>query len=464
MATNKYYDYSEYALIGDSNSKMIPFKPLQRDVGQYVSEWFEKNGDDKPMITLFRPRDITIETIANAFFSPKEGNLVPIDHVNWMIYSVVEKWSETVETSWTSFGRRLCTADNAVSINTMFKIVIKEADQDPPAWYTDLPNVGDPIGALYYIFAPLRLTSKYQEYNAAVAKKMKEVIDSNARHRPMQHTLVATKYSSWGSNLTYKKLAAAIDMFLDRFPNHPHARLRMGTIVTRFKDSSLISSVPFFYNNMGVPGEILAAWVWNRQAAVQLNRLLHPKNCLDEEYGYNAYGCALELVGRSINSITQNPELHLFIHTVCALQGKERSKNAYFPENADTLTVVKSALLVAGLKILAPSGDIQYARGGKLDVPVSDDEEDDTLSEVSIKHKPVEEQIQLIMKKSPTLFDPQAWSSFLNAHKEIPIRDYTICKSARGTLDWTNLRDGTVGKRVQDISKVLLEAYSGKFH
>nr|WOE89343.1 VP1 [Cambodia Anopheles rhabdovirus]WOE89348.1 VP1 [Cambodia Anopheles rhabdovirus]WOE89352.1 VP1 [Cambodia Anopheles rhabdovirus] len=455
MASN-YSDYSTYKLIGCRDVAIPSYTPLKRDVGEYVKTWFDQHPDDKPTIRIIVPAGHpTVQAVANAFYTPRDPHVVSVEHINWMIYELTKEWKEIAPEEWVSFGRKLTKEDKSVTMSDLFTFETTTSTSELPAWYLEAPNGGEPIGVMYYVYAVLRLVSKYPDYNAALAKKMKETMPSDIKIKPLLHSAVATKYGSWASNLTFRKLAAAVDMFLDRFPRHQHSKIRLGTIITRNKDSSLINSVSFLYNTLGVPGQVMAAWVWNRHAAEQICKILHPDNMIGENYGYNAYGCALELVAKSINSITQNGELHLFIHTIGAVLNKDRSKNAYFPENVDTYDIVKSAFLVAGIKQLAPTTDIQFAAGGNPATELSDDE--DITGAESVEGEPAPLTYSQIMKKAPVGLDPMSWSNFLNAYKDYKIRERLVYKSAKNCLGWTNLRDGSVGKRVQEMARSIVE-------
>lgn len=452
--TSGFTDYQGFVLKGDASKPLLSFKPRVRDVGEYTIKWFNDHRGQLPPITIIAPpKGSDINTVANAFFNPQDNNLVSIDHINWMMYEVIKDWEGELSAPWESYGRRLSGEGNKVKITGLFELKLQPSTEELPEWYKRCGTEFDAKGAIYSVFAPLRISSKYQDYNNAIAKRMKEITPANVKAKSWALTIPASKYATWVNNPTYKRLAAIIDMFLDRFPNHDHARLRMGTIVTRYKDSSLLNSIPYFHDILGVPGSVMVAWVWHRESASQMLKLLHSDNMISEEYGFSPYGCALDLISKSINSITQNASLHIYIHSVAALCGKTRSMNAHCPESQDHISVMKISLLVAGIKMICVDGDIVFGPAGEETSQLEEDdlEEDEENDQIDVFNP-----TSAFMRGRPTVLDPVQWSAYLKLHDKHGVRDHLMRRAAMSTAGWTSQRDGSIGKALQAFCKGFL--------
>lgn len=136
-------------------------------------------------------------------------------------------------------------------------------------------------------------------------------------------------FSDWRQCSQYEIMMAAIDMYLNRFPEHKHACARMGTIITRFKDCSVLTSTGYICNITGMDNNHLCGWIWTKKCADQFDRVTRTGQEYGKAHSYTPYFMALKLAPKSAYSSTQNPEFHFFYHCFGAAVGEARSKNAY---------------------------------------------------------------------------------------------------------------------------------------
>lgn len=126
----------------------------------------------------------------------------------------------------------------------------------------------------------------------------------------------------------YRKLTAVIDMFLFRFPLHPLADVRLGTITTRYRDSAVLLELSFILRHSGLSNGEFALWIWSKALKLEFLRLNKTDEEIGEKYSYMPYMMDLGLSGSSPFSASMNPNMHYFIHVIGVTCGLERSKNA----------------------------------------------------------------------------------------------------------------------------------------
>ncbi|AJG39203.1 nucleocapsid [Wuhan Louse Fly Virus 9] len=158
-------------------------------------------------------------------------------------------------------------------------------------------------------------------------------------------------------------MAAALDMFLEKFPKNQYARIRFGTIITRYQGCSGYANLSYFKNVLGLPhiGNTLE-WFFCTQIKKEVKQMvLSSKEEWATPHSYLPYMMALQLSQKSPFSANNNPSTHMLIHLVGTLLGSNRSRNAILVENISYIPVVVNSVIV----FLAHKGmtglSIQYA-------------------------------------------------------------------------------------------------------
>jgi Rhabdovirus nucleocapsid protein len=60
------------------------------------------------------------------------------------------------------------------------------------------------------------------------------------------------KSQGWAASVSFRMIMAAMDFFFVKFPNHIYGSIRLGTVMTRYEDCSIISLLDYFSSLFGV--------------------------------------------------------------------------------------------------------------------------------------------------------------------------------------------------------------------
>lgn len=123
-----------------------------------------------------------------------------------------------------------------------------------------------------------------------------------------------SKYAAWPKDANFRKLCAAIDMFLFRFSLNPYAVIRWGTVVCRYKDCSALNSLHYFAGLIGKEVHTASLWFWNQSLFSEINNLMEEPTESQDPYSYFAYFMDLGLSNKSPYSAVYNPNVHMFFH------------------------------------------------------------------------------------------------------------------------------------------------------
>ncbi|KAK2717416.1 hypothetical protein QYM36_006262 [Artemia franciscana] len=136
-------------------------------------------------------------------------------------------------------------------------------------------------------------------------------------------------------------------MFWNKHPESSFALSRFGTIITRSKDSSIISSIIHMTNVANMNFDDLMDWIFDKTMGDEFRKIFKPDEELDYRFSYVHYISALRLALKSPYSATESPMLHIWIHMTCALLGSTRSICARIPEEVGLPKIRIFATLVA---------------------------------------------------------------------------------------------------------------------
>lgn len=94
---------------------------------------------------------------------------------------------------------------------------------------------------------------------------------------------LADHYKSWLAYKPFRMMMAGIDLYLHRFPEHPYAMARFGTVSARYRDSSSIGEIFFIHKITFMGYRDLAQWIWSDKIATQFSAVLKTGEELENE-------------------------------------------------------------------------------------------------------------------------------------------------------------------------------------
>lgn len=322
-----------------------------------------RRGMGKPTVrvgttqTKYTPLDV-LGHITNA-------PVVSKDLILHFLWSFMEKTNAREQSGWASYGIPIAEAGTDVKPSDLLDKV------DAGEFSVDATTAsGHESVAEQSIFgmclAMVRISSIHQqEHRDRILSKFEQDYAALGIS-DTKKILKAQKWHTLTSSHDYMAIAAAVDMFLYRFPLASGSYIRMGTVVTRGAQLTALSSLSLLCPTRSEI-YVLASWCSTPTLKGELKRLLKGGQEMDQPGSYFHYQVSMGLSARSCYSASENPYLFIFIHTAGSLLASERSMKAFFPKSIQNyLEVFKLAIAFSYERALIgqfdPSGGL-YFRG-----------------------------------------------------------------------------------------------------
>ncbi|YP_010229214.1 nucleoprotein [Almendravirus balsa] len=258
-------------------------------------------------------------------------NTLSVDVVNSYLYYIGDKLlTGNLDKKW-RLKTGLELPRGRVSLSSILgkvdtgMLTISDSDIDSSAPALDDIDVAAQLLANYRIHS---LNKNSTESHKAIIKARLDtnlinnnIITENIKDHVYEH-------SAWIIDPDYRKICAAYDMFLKKFPEHQYSILRMCVQGARLKDCSLLSDIIFAKKLLGVDESAFLNYAVDGSVSHELVNYL---NYLEDDTplnGYFFYLKELGIIGKSPFSTTQNPNTHNWIHMMGALLGEDRSINS----------------------------------------------------------------------------------------------------------------------------------------
>lgn len=312
---------------------------------QYPSDYFV-TCKTKPPLTVHAASNELGSCLMNSFIR----GTAEVDVAIAFLYNTLRLQPVRNTKAWTSFTHDICAENVDCNISNLFQVTAaREALR-----LTELSGAyqanKDDKWLLLAALAPYRLVQcGNDEYRGRLVPKIDEKLQALGKLPTIVVALDSfhTKYASWTTNTTYRKLVAGIDMFYSRFRDHELAILRMCTLTSRFKDCAALLGLGYLANILGVTISDVAEWVFVDRMRREFQQLMHPNQEIDLLESFCPYLMDLGLSKKSPYSSSANPNLHTWIHTVGCTFKVDRSKHARMMSDACLTDVITNAQLLS---------------------------------------------------------------------------------------------------------------------
>ncbi len=167
----------------------------------------------------------------------------------------------------------------------------------------------------------------------------------------------------WIQDPAYRTLAAAIEMFLRKFPGHPLEKLRACTLTSYIKDCALLPSVNFAAECLQISPATLLQYIYSRSLADDVRRLIGggPKEEKLVDHSYFQYMREMNLIPRSPYSASLNANLFVWCQFIGALNSQKRSIHARMVTTANPVILLIFAGYVSYYVLGAPETNVIFA-------------------------------------------------------------------------------------------------------
>lgn len=324
--------------------KVVPHFVLGDDIiPAYPSQWFTNHPDAKSKLVIPKvdPLDnLTNLTKLKALIKAKVGTHELEPHtIIAFLYHIINAEKGKLRTAWTSFSRVIGATDAVIGLENI--VDVDEQDMNIP-YIDNLEPMGDDeiLTHLVFFCAVYRIhLIDRDDYKDRLVKVLTTIIKSNAIHGIDVRTAL-TYHGNLTNMVEYSILMATVDMFMREFPKHPHACVRFGTMVARYRDCSALLSLSYLLKTFSIDSLDFAEWIWNTQTAEEYMRILEPDQEMDDPRSYSMYFMELGLSDKSPYSATVNPNLHFLIHSIGSASNYARSLNARFVGDPTTTILI----------------------------------------------------------------------------------------------------------------------------
>ncbi|AXZ78335.1 putative nucleoprotein [Dillard's Draw virus] len=253
----------------------------------------------------------------------------------------------------------------------------------------------------------------------------------------------------WVQDKNFCKLIAMLDLFFREKKDHDFAVIRMGTISSRYRECTGLTSLTHLSRLTGEPIEKAICWIFQVDVANQVTGMIKAGQEITNFRGLTPYIADLGISRRSPYSSGLNAEWHVFCHSIGVFMGSKRSIDARYLEAKDESTIMINAGLVAYVcrhrtnmvqafgsqkRIRAATGNTTRIRAGTHNPFLLDDAEEEDPSTMDL----------------PDVKDPEAWYDFLKIRNfRVPseINQYMVERASM----LTQTRINSMGHRIYTI-------------
>ncbi|QKV49531.1 nucleoprotein [Bughendera virus] len=408
-----------------TQEKIQPILPQETTSIQYASTWFKNNKGRKPMLQISYRNVETLDLLQHAAYGLETGNLNG-ELATAVLHRVLGKENHQLNVEWKSFGVLIGRLGEEINPWSLVEIHEKDGVLENNEINKNITEDDSDWIAFYICFLYRFSRATNQAYKDALSDRAEEHAKNinNSSNRPQPSAMV--KMQALILHAPFNTAIAAIDMFYHKFKTSRYACFRFGTLPSRFKDCSALTTLNHITRLTGLPIEQFMLWVFSTRMADELDQMSKPDEELDKDDSYIAYMREMGLSERSPYSSQANPAFSLFCHVVGSLLGSKRSRNARMGLEVDTVNSVTNGKIVAYVLGTRPCFTLEYSN--------------DPTVEFAPTHSDV-----LDMTKPPVSSHPEEWYGYLSVNGfSVPSEAEKWIESKISAM--SDLREGTIGK------------------
>lgn len=430
--------------ISTGQKTKIDFSNPETEV-DYPDKWFSSNPGQKPS-TSIPACNLPDANLKSAVVGGIKTASLTLKTAKIFLYRYGDRMQDRLTKNWSSFARDIGRAND--TIKPWNVVTVTEDGEYVPTeslWVPrDGANEADPLNwtdrsIALYILCIYRLSRVVNDaYRRDLQGRIELQLESEGG-KGMSLDGTSNLYAGWGKNRGYLKMVAAIDMFLHYFRDHEDGILRMGSLVSRFRDCAGLLSFGYAQSILNLEPADLMDWVFITQMGDEVDRVGVKDQEIGDRYSYFPYQSDLGLVLRSAYSSNANPYLFHWIHLIGALLGHKRSIHARFTFEGSYSDICLNAVLVFWV----------FSRGGELSPQFEADgkmyaTEIESVSNAGEELDPTD---KLWLETQGR--DPQTWFSLLKGNGfKIPAGIRRVIKQQQGKIK--EVRADTIGEYVKE--------------
>jgi Rhabdovirus nucleocapsid protein len=247
-------------------------------------------------------------------------------------------------------GTRICDEGSECGPADILKHEIRNGEQVTEGGE---PQEDEIHTVLYYCAAAHRISIVAGANNASYLDTTVAKLATHGRRgawRINAINITAANLRGLGANQAIGTMVAALDMFLNRYPSHPWALLRIGSSESRMRECTIVEDLGFISELTGLPRSEAVKWVppvFGSPLEHDVKSLLEMNDELDNPDSYLPYLRDMNLTPRSPYTVSAEPEIHHWVHLVGTFMGSSRSKRAGVGKSPPAPELVWGSALMA---------------------------------------------------------------------------------------------------------------------
>lgn len=419
--------------------------------------WFTENPGKKPTVLLTPVRlgdneDQVLNELSH-YLMADSGTIINVNALIQFLTIMMKRISTKCDVDWESYNIKIGKEGQTVCAADIVDIKTAEVEAVTYTWtdqtlFTPIQCLGHWVVLYRLGVTQDRADDKYKNdvitRASGVLKRAPFKCERIKLSAGMESSVAIT------GDPNVRACIAAIDMFFNRFPDHPWSALQIGTLVSYRRDCGILNDLSLIFDQKAIPYESVLEWFWMSEYADEMTRIYaDPREEIRDSTSYYNYMSDLGLTTRSPSSISANPHLHLFICSFHALSGEERGRNARVVGRVDKNPIIVNAAYM--------NFAVGKRPGFKRKVFLTDAEakkarEDDLAAEELAALSGIATTVKAADPATiPTSTSGKEWYTFALAlgglHPDIHMR------LQQRTADWKKDRDGSVGRLLHDYFK-----------
>ncbi|UHK03245.1 MAG: nucleocapsid protein [Hangzhou rhabdovirus 4] len=369
---------------------------------------------------------------------------IPPAMINRFLYDYLKDYKETLVQSWSSYDHPIGKTGDLISPWNVVTVVESQKMLDVGEMRSNEDEKITPLQMATLFCGVYRISYSNSKQTSSLSSTLSGLIGNVT----INVDSFVLNNANLSKDVNFRKIMAAIDMFLYMFPESELGQLRWGTIPSRYRNCAGIRALHTFPSWLGLEViEESMTWIFyacpGRQAGVMIKDL-DDVGEMSNDYSYFPYHVDLAATIKTPYSASVNKELMFLIQAVGCLLGKSRSMNARKLDENGTAQLLANAIIIAYAHDHDKGASLQYATKESFMEEKKTNEELDNISyEISADEA---------ANTFPTVMDPHLWSRSLNTmynptDKKNPLNAYL--KAKRSFFE--NPRPDTVGKYIANF-------------
>lgn len=327
-----------------NNKKVGLVKLAVEAVPTYVQKYFKDNPKKKPTMSIKIIKDAKLAELRNALFSEAAKGSPTIPIVCNYMYALMSQTYVTLSEEWTSFDVVIANADGRINYLAPVDWKTTDVTQDMTVVGAGQATKADDLWLLMYCACLMRmaLAADESQYIQTLMANLAKRIAANGGPK-----ITVPKKAEFADSGAFCALVACLDMMLVKDKTSDWKEVRVGSLVMRHKDCTLLGELAFFSKTVGVDLEDIGGWMYALPVIKEYGLIATSPDELGKMDSYAPYQHGLKLVEKGYYSTTTARNLHLFIHLVGTLLGAERSPRARMIQDCNLVDVPINAIYVA---------------------------------------------------------------------------------------------------------------------